>query len=201
MDKMPMDASRSRRDDTGLDKRIRPAIFLDRDGTIIEDRGHLGKLESVELFPFAVPALRMLQKHYLLFIVTNQSGVALGRVSMEEVTRVNQHVMAQLQSQGVRIQQLYCCSHKKDDKCECIKPNPYFIHQAHRTYGIDITRSYTIGDHPHDVAFGQNAGANGIYVLTGHGRKHFEQLEPATRCFENLLEAATWILAKDTRGT
>jgi D-glycero-D-manno-heptose 1,7-bisphosphate phosphatase len=172
---------------------IKRAIFLDRDGTIIEDKGHIGQVEDVAIIPGAIQALSMLQEKYLLFIVTNQSGVGLGRISKEAADRVNMFVLSELQHRGITIQQVYCCSHKRDDNCECIKPNPYFIHMAERDYGIDISQSYSIGDHPHDVAFCKLAGGNGIYVLTGHGWKHLADLEPSTLCFDNLLEAAYWI--------
>lgn len=172
------------------------AIFLDRDGTIIEDRGHIGSVKDVEFFPFAFEALKMLQKEYLLFIVTNQSGVGLGMVSMEAAAKVNSYVMEQLSHRGITVQELYCCFHKKDDNCDCMKPKPYFIHEARRAHAFDVSQSYSIGDHPHDVSFGKNAGGNGIYLLTGHGTKHFNNIEPGTVCFENLYDAACGILKK-----
>lgn len=138
----------------------------------------------------------MLQNEYLLFIVTNQSGVGLGKISKEAVTKINSHILSCLQSQGITIQQLYCCSHRRDDNCECIKPKPFFIREAQRDYDIDISGSFTIGDHPHDADFGNSAGGTGIYVLTGHGKKHFNELAPHTLCFENLYDAACWILKK-----
>ena len=174
----------------------KPAIFLDRDGTIIEDRGHLSGCDEVNFFPFTVEALTLLQEHFLLFIVTNQSGISLGRVSREEVDRVNDHVLKHLKNHGIAIQQLYCCSHKRDDHCECIKPKPYFINEAMRAYNLDIAQSFSIGDHPHDVDFCKNAGGNGLYVLTGHGTKHFATVGSDTQCFENLLDAARWVLKK-----
>lgn len=176
--------------------KINRAMFLDRDGTIIEDRGIISISEDIEIFPFAIQALKMLQEKYLLFIVTNQSAIGLGKVSKEAVTRINMNVMSQLESHGITIQQLYCCSHKKDDNCDCIKPNPYFIREAARTYKVDISQSFSVGDHPHDVEFGKAAGGNGIYVLTGHGKRHIDAIAPDTPCFENLLDAACWILKK-----
>lgn len=174
-------------------KRLKPAVFLDRDGTIIEDRGNLAHSSEIEIYPFSFSALKMLQKNYLLFIVTNQSGVGLGKVSMEEVSRVNEYLLSVLRENGIMIQRLYCCSHKRDDQCRCIKPNPYFIHEAMKEYNLDISKSFSIGDHPHDVTFGKFAGGTGLYVLTGHGRKHLNEIENGTLCFENLYDAANWI--------
>jgi D-glycero-D-manno-heptose 1,7-bisphosphate phosphatase len=176
--------------------KINRAIFLDRDGTIIEDRGVISLSDDVEIFPFAIQALRMLQEKYLLFIVTNQSAVGLGKVSKEAVARVNMHVASLFESHGITIQQVYCCAHAKDDNCNCIKPNPYFIREAVREYKVDVSQSYSVGDHPHDVEFGKAAGGNGLYVLTGHGKKHLGAVAPDTLCFENILDAACWILKK-----
>ncbi|MBD3391295.1 MAG: HAD-IIIA family hydrolase [Chitinivibrionales bacterium] len=173
----------------------RPAVFLDRDGTIIEDRGHLGHIGQIELFPFAVEALRMLQEKYLLFIVTNQSGVSLGTITRDAAERVNTHVVRMLLSHGITIQQVYCCFHARHDQCDCIKPRPYFIEKAAGQFSIDIPRSYSIGDHPHDVEFGRAAGATGLYVFTGHGQKHKRELAHGALCFDDLLSAAQWIMA------
>jgi len=174
----------------------RRAVFLDRDGTLIEDNGYIDRIEDVFIYPFTVDALQLLQKEFLLFIVTNQSGVGLGKISGESAENINQHVRSVLQSHGIKIQRIFCCSHSRDDACECIKPKPYFLLKAMELYNIDIARSYTIGDHPHDVAFGENAGATGLYVLTGHGRKHVEELPPGANIFSNLYDAALWILQR-----
>jgi D-glycero-D-manno-heptose 1,7-bisphosphate phosphatase len=180
--------------------RGQPAIFLDRDGTIIEDRGHLSSFDEVVIFPFTFDALRLLQKNFLLFIVTNQSGVALNKVTMAEVARINNLVMESLKSNGIAIQELYCCSHKRDDNCDCIKPKPHFLRLAEKKYGIDLSKSFTIGDHPHDVAFGLNVGATGLYVLTGHGEKHRNDCPESTKSFSNLMDAARWIVCESSCG-
>ncbi|MBD3344150.1 MAG: HAD-IIIA family hydrolase [Chitinivibrionales bacterium] len=177
-------------------KRINRAVFLDRDGTIIEDRGHLSDKDDVAFFPFAIRALKILQEKFLLFIVTNQSGVSLGKITKESVDTVNTALLTQLQHEGVTIEQLYTCSHARRDNCECMKPKPYFINKAMSEFDLDIAHSYTVGDHPHDVEFGAACGATGIYVLTGHGQKHLEQLPSGAQCFENLLHAAQWIINK-----
>ncbi len=172
------------------------AIFLDRDGTIIEDKGHIAAESDIELYPFAIPSLLALQEKYHLFIVTNQSGVSLGRITLAEATYVNNYLLDVLTKSGVVIREFYCCSHKRDDNCLCIKPKPFFINKAREKYELDITGSYTIGDHPHDVAFGKNNGATGLYLLTGHGAKHRADIDASTLCFENLEKAAEWILRK-----
>ena len=170
------------------------AVFLDRDGTVIDDRGHLKSPEQVVFYPFTFKALKLLQKDYLLFIVTNQSGIAKGLLNKEEVEKVNQHVLNVLVGNGIKITEIYYCPHNREDDCECIKPKAYFLNKAAAKYGIDLTKSYVIGDHPHDVEFGINAGATGIFVLTGHGSGHLDEVKEGWPVATNLLEAAEMII-------
>lgn len=90
---------------------------------------------------------------------------------------------------------VYVCPHARGDGCACIKPNPYFLHEAARAYAIDLRRSYVIGDHPHDVVLARNAGAQGIYVLSGHGRRHLDGIPAGTVVVEGIREAADLIWA------
>lgn len=172
----------------------RPAVFLDRDGTLIEDRGHLRHAKDVVFFPETIGALWLLQQDYLLFIVSNQSGVAEGALSAEEVVQVNDYVVEQLADAGVSITEVYWCPHKRSDNCMCIKPNPYFLQRATEQHDVNLLRSYTIGDHPHDVYLAKNVGARGIYVLSGHGRKHCRELTGNHPVVAGIAEAAEWIL-------
>jgi L-threonylcarbamoyladenylate synthase len=179
---------------TKTEKKSQPGVFLDRDGTLIEDRGHLRDPGDVVFFPETVAALQRLQAHARLFIVTNQSGIGKGLVSADEANRVNRYVAEQLRLQGVHIEQVYCCPHRREDNCSCMKPNPRFIEQAARDYHLDISRSFAVGDHPHDVRFAENAGASGIYVLTGHGKHHRHELPAETRPLPGIREAVDWII-------
>lgn len=152
-----------------------PAVFLDRDGTLIEDAGFLRSIAQVDFYPQTFAALRRLGD-FVLFIVTNQSGIARGLISSEEARDVNDHVVQRLAEAGVKIRAVYCCPHQQADGCECIKPNPYFLKRAELDYEIDLSRSFVVGDHPSDVELACNVGATGIYVLTGHGEKHRAEL-------------------------
>lgn len=172
-----------------------PAVFLDRDGTIIEDRGHLRSPSEVVFFPDTVPALLRLQDHFRLFVVTHQRGIADGIVGADEVARVNGHVVSALRRHGVVITEVYCCPHRRDQGCECIKPKPYHLQQAARDYRIDLARSFVVGDHPHDVVLADNAGACGIYVRSGHGTKHRAEVRGREAIVPGIREAADWILA------
>jgi histidinol-phosphate phosphatase family protein len=176
------------------------AVFLDRDGTIIEDRGHLREPSGVFFFPDTFEALQKLQRHLLLFIVTNQPGVAKGLITRNDVDRVNAHVIAALAEQGVEIRDFYVCPHGRLKQCPCMKPKPYFLREAAERYGVDLSVSFTVGDHPHDVQLAGNAGASGIYVLTGHGLKHLDDVPRDTQIASGIGEAAEMILSRHTAG-
>lgn len=172
------------------------AIFLDQGGTLINDNKKTLQTSIYDLFfPGVIDALRILQRKHLLFIVTNQSAVGLGKISREEAEMFNNELLQTFNNSGIRIEQIFSCMHKREDRCKCIKPNPYFLYKAQDMFNIDLQKSYVIGDHPHDIEFAANAGATGIYVLTGHGIKHCNELPAAVDVpvFSNIIDAASWI--------
>ena len=171
------------------------AVFLDRDGTLIEDRGDLRDPSQVVFFPETFAALRMLQKDYLLFVITNQSGVGKGTIKRAEADRVNESLVAALSQEGIEIAAVYTCPHQRGDGCCCIKPQPHFLHKAAREFGIDLRRSFTVGDHPHDIELAKNVGARGIYVLTGHGQKHVGELPDGVQVVAGIMQAAERIVS------
>ncbi len=173
---------------------VQPAVFLDRDGTVIEDRGHLRLPSDVCLFPDTCAALRALSSRFLFFIVTNQRGIADGILSLADVERVNAHLCGLLAAAGICIRHVYVCPHRREDACACIKPNPFFLHEAAREYQVDLSRSFMIGDHPHDVECAAHAGARGIYVLTGHGQRHRDELPNGFQIARSLSDASSLIL-------
>jgi D-glycero-D-manno-heptose 1,7-bisphosphate phosphatase len=173
---------------------LRPAVFLDRDGTVIEDRGHLADPSEVVFYPDTVEALRRLRERFLLFLVTNQPWVARGILTPEDVDRVNARVVSHLAEHGVVITAVYVCPHERSDGCSCIKPKPYFLRQAAVEHGVDLRKSFTVGDHPHDVEFARSVGARGVYVRTGHGSQHVGELAPDEIVTAGIAEAADWIL-------
>jgi D-glycero-D-manno-heptose 1,7-bisphosphate phosphatase len=176
-------------DDSSVTETSRPAVFLDRDGTIIVDNGDLGDPGQVEFLPGAIDTLHALQSHFSLFIVTNQSAVAAGRLTLDQVNRVNAHVVERLAHAGVRIETVFTCPHARVQGCNCIKPKPHFLRLAERVYRLDLRRSFTVGDHPHDVEFARAVGATGIYVLTGHGSKHRGDLGEGHIVVPSIVEA------------
>ncbi len=171
-----------------------PAIFLDRDGTIIEDNGYISNPLNIVFYPNSFEALQILQEHFLLFIITNQSGISKGLITGNEVEEVNKHIIGVLKARGITIYDLFCCPHKNEDNCECKKPKPYFIHHAAGLYNIDLTKSFMVGDHPSDIQCGINGGVTPIYLLSGHGRKHRNEMNSDFKICENILEASKYIM-------
>lgn len=152
------------------------AIFLDRDGIINEDVGDFCSLEKLIFIPRAIEALRILQKRFLLFIVTNQSGIGKKVFSEEEFLQFNKYFETLLKDEDVTIKHIYYCPHTKEENCICCKPSQYFLRQAEKDYDIDLVNSYVIGDHPHDIEMSARVGAGSVYLLTGHGKKHKQEL-------------------------
>jgi D-glycero-D-manno-heptose 1,7-bisphosphate phosphatase len=180
----------------GDTKQLRPAIFWDRDGTLIEDRGHLSESNKVVFLPGTINALRRLQDEFLFFIVTNQPGVAEGTISIRDVECVNLYIISQLAEAGLKISAVYVCPHRRADRCACIKPNPHFLHKATEDFGVNLRQSFVVGDHPHDVELAERAGAKGIYVCTGHGMNHLDELGENKIVVPDIQAAAEWILSQ-----
>lgn len=178
----------------------RAAIFLDRDGTLIEDVGILDSVEKIELYSDTVDALRKLQEQYQLFVLTNQSGISLGVVTREQVDEVNAYLDAMLREEGIDIKAWYVCPHHRSEGCSCIKPKPEFVLQAQQDYDLDLNRSFVIGDHPHDAVTAQEEGVFGLYLLTGHGGRHLSELGLEHPVFHRISDAAAWILNHPEHG-
>ena len=156
---------------------MRPAVFLDRDGTINEDVGHLDRLERLTLFPASIDAVRLLnQAGWPVVVVTNQGGVAAGLVDETFVHEVHDLLRRRFADGGATIERFYHCPHDPHavveayrQDCDCRKPAPGMIEQAAADLDLDPTRSYVIGDKWSDVALARRVGATGILVRTGYG--------------------------------
>ncbi len=174
-----------------------PAIFLDRDGTIINERGYLSDPKKMFFYPFVFSALRALQKAgYQLVVLTNQSGVARGYVTLAKLQEINRKFTQVFAKRGVRIDGIYYCPHWPDQGCACRKPKPGLARRAARDLGIDIKRSYVVGDQWTDIKLSQNLGVPGILVLTGQGRNLRRKAGPlAKKITSNLATAARWVLS------
>jgi D-glycero-D-manno-heptose 1,7-bisphosphate phosphatase len=175
------------------------AVFLDRDGTLIEERGYLCDPAGVEVFPGVACALHRLAEAGLrLVVVTNQSGIGRGYYTEADMHRVNQRMLDLLAPQGVRFDEIYFAPEAPDQPSRGRKPLPQFLFDARDSLGIDLGRSYMVGDKRADLECGWNAGVRQcILVRTGYGRETEAQLGPdAARALvvDDLRAAAEWIL-------
>jgi D-glycero-D-manno-heptose 1,7-bisphosphate phosphatase len=185
-----------------LKSESKPAVFLDRDGTIIEDRDYLRRREEVVIFPGAAGALKQLQAAgFLLFIVSNQSGVGRGYFTLGDVEKVNRHLAEELAREGVRFEKIYFAPEAPEQPSRGRKPSPQFLFDARDEFGVDLARSFMIGDKLIDVECGWNAGVKqSLLVRTGYGAK-LEKASPEKLAravvVNDLAAAAKWILIAD----
>jgi D-glycero-D-manno-heptose 1,7-bisphosphate phosphatase len=178
---------------------VKRAVFLDRDGTIIEDKDYLHLPEEVVIYPGVGAALKRLQDAgFVLVIVTNQSGVGRGYFPIEDVHLVHEHLARELAREGVRFEKIYIAPEAPDAPSRGRKPSPQFLFDARDELGVDLARSFMIGDKLIDLECGWNAGVQrSLLVRTGYGRKVEQKggLKDAVVA-EDLPAAAQWILAQ-----
>jgi D-glycero-D-manno-heptose 1,7-bisphosphate phosphatase len=154
---------------------LRPAVFLDRDGTICEEVGYLNHISRLMIFPWAAAAIRRLNEAGVpVIVVTNQSGVARGLFSECLVQEVHRTMSENLAASGARVDAYYYCTHILADQCDCRKPLPGLLHRAAREHGVDLARSFVVGDRYADVAMAHSVGGRGVLVLSGYGRGEYE---------------------------
>jgi D-glycero-D-manno-heptose 1,7-bisphosphate phosphatase len=154
------------------------ALFLDRDGVIVNYIPYLSKPEQVEIPEGAGQALREWQDAgYLLIIVTNQSGVGRGYFSLDDVAAVHDQVFIEYQQFGVSFHDVLICPHHPDEGCKCRKPSPYLLLEAAKKYNVNLSQSYFIGDAPSDLDCAIQAGCHPVLLLTGRGTSTIEQIE------------------------
>jgi D-glycero-D-manno-heptose 1,7-bisphosphate phosphatase len=184
---------------------VKPAVFLDRDGTLIEDVGYLDRLDQMTVFPWTVDVIRALNRAGLaVVVVTNQSGIARGLFTEAFVEETHRHLSARLAAGGARIDAYYYCPHHPDgvveayrQRCDCRKPASGLVDRAVRDLDLDPARSFVVGDKWLDIGLARAVGARGILVRTGTGAA--EEARPqsgisADAIVDNLAAAAGWIL-------
>jgi len=155
----------------------RPAIFIDRDGTLSHEVGYVNHISRFRLYPWAVEAVRLINKSgYLAVVATNQAGVARGYFPESLVREVHASLDATMQAGGARIDGIYYCPHhpsvgepryRRD--CDCRKPRPGLLRQAEAALGIDLGRSWVVGDRLGDMKLAWSVGARGALVRSGYG--------------------------------
>jgi len=169
--------------------RPRPAIFIDRDGTLIEEVDFLSSIDHLRLFDYTFEALEMLKdRGYLLIVVTNQSGIGRGLFDESAINTIHDALSEALPD---KIDAFYFCPHLRDGDCDCRKPAVGMIKQALEDFHIDIANSWMIGDKKIDIETGFNAGTSTALVLTGYGEEHLSYFDRMPDIVaDNLLEAA-----------
>lgn len=183
------------------------AVFIDRDGTLIEEAGYLDSLDRLVFFPYTVDAVRQLNRAgFIVVVITNQAGLALGIVSEAFLDAAHRHISERLEAGSARVDAYYHCPHHPRGVidsltcvCDCRKPAPGLLLRAAGDLGIDLERSFMIGDRWRDVQAGRAAGTATVLVRTGYGRSE-EQAPPdgasADTVADNLAAAAAWILGR-----
>ncbi len=186
---------------------MRPAVFLDRDGTINEQMGYINHISRFHLLPRAAAAIRRLNEAGIpAVVVTNQSGLARGYFPRELLDEVHALMQRQLAEAGAHVDGIYICPHYPEAKlaeyrvnCDCRKPRPGLFTRAATELGLDLTRSYVVGDRWSDLKAAARCQATGILVLTGYGRGDQAYIGPAQEIqprlvAEDLFDAVTWII-------
>ncbi len=181
-----------------------PTVFLDRDGTIIFDTGYIGNPDQVEILPRVSDCLKKLKNEYnfKLIVISNQSGVARGLITDEQVISVNEKVNLLLNENNVLIDSFYYCPHHPDfsseEKCDCRKPSPKMVLQASKDFDVNLSKSYFIGDKASDIECGLNAGVKSILLSSDYVDSEINVLQKHGKSpnfvARNFLEAYNFIV-------
>jgi D-glycero-D-manno-heptose 1,7-bisphosphate phosphatase len=185
---------------------MRPAVFLDRDGTMVQEVGYLGRPEDLHWFAWTVEAIRLLRRAgFLVCVTTNQGGIGLGLFTEVFLRQLHESMDRHLSAAGADVDAWFYCPHHPRAiiaelaiDCECRKPGPGMIREAVQRFDIDLSRSFVVGDKQIDVGLAERAGVRGILVRTGHGEEELARrggiMPGAAHVAANLLDAASWIL-------
>ena len=185
---------------------MQPAVFLDRDGTMIHEVGYLSRREDLRWFSWTIDAIRLLNRAgFAVCVTTNQGGIGLGFYEEQFVLDLHKEMSATVAAAGGRIDGWYYCPHyptavieRLRMDCDCRKPKPGMIRRAASELPLDLSRSYVVGDKFADVALAKAVGAKGVLVKTGHGEAQIQYHDGAipdvSFVAPTLLEAVNWIL-------
>ncbi len=178
----------------------RRALFLDRDGVINKNRPD--NVKAWDEFEFEAGSLEALARldasDFSIIVVSNQSGIGRGQMTTATVDAIHARMMEQVTRAGGRIEGVYYCPHTPEDQCPCRKPSPEMLLRGRDEFGIELARSYFIGDWVDDVRAAYNAGVTPLLVLTGRWVAALEEIRaaglPPPPVFKNLAAAVDWIL-------
>jgi len=176
------------------------AVFLDRDGVINVDKGYVHRIEDFKFIDGVIPALQRLSgSDFRLFVITDQSGIGRRYYTEKDMENVHSHMLRELSKKGIVIDRIYYCPHAPEDNCGCRKPSPLLLRNAKNDFGIDLKRSFFIGDKTKDIQAGKSAGCKAILVLTGKQGKDAEFKVEPDFVAKNLMEAVSYILEYDKK--
>ena len=187
---------------------LRPAVFLDRDGTLIEDRHYLSSITEISVLEGAPEAITLLNNaDFAVVLATNQSAVGRGLLSLANLNSIHEELQHRLKTQGAQIDGVFFCPHHPTEatrayrsNCTCRKPKPGMLEKAARQLALDLRKSFMIGDTLSDIKTGHTAGCRSILVKTGKGQREILRIkdnsEPPDFIAENLTEAVDWLLGK-----
>lgn len=176
---------------------MKKAVFLDRDGTINIDVGYLGEPEGLVFIRGAKEGVRLLKKKgFLVFIVTNQSGVGRGYFSLESLKSINEKMLHEFGKNRIHIDGIYYCPHHPRERCKCRKPQPKIVKDIAKRFKINLERSYFIGDKLIDVQTGKNAGCRTVLINadTSCLIEEEDDWSPPDFVAKDLKEAARWVV-------
>ncbi len=178
----------------------KPAVFLDRDGTMIEEVNYLSRVEDLQLFPFTADAVRLLKENgFLVIVVTNQSGIGRGIYTEASMHAIHEKIQSELSG---AIDAFYFCPHLPCDGCNCRKPQIGMIEAAMADFDIDLENSWMIGDKKIDIETAFTIGLQSVLVLTGYGQNHKDLLERFPELLvENLGDATRHIVSLKSNHT
>jgi D-glycero-D-manno-heptose 1,7-bisphosphate phosphatase len=172
-----------------------PAVFLDRDGTVIEEAEYLHEPERIRILPNALEGMKRFQDMgYRIVLITNQPGIGIGYYSKEDFYRVNRALLGKVSAAGVLVDKVYFCPHSKSEKCECRKPGQALVRRAEEELNLDLSRSVMIGDKTSDVETGRRAGMKTVVVRSGFRGEDGEFDVRPDLTADDLLDAAGKIL-------
>jgi D-glycero-D-manno-heptose 1,7-bisphosphate phosphatase len=180
------------------------AVFLDRDGTVVVEKGYITVPDDVELYPGAASAITSLKDAgWAVVIVSNQGAVAKGLISEEELAGINERMLMMLGAEGATVDGVYCCPHHPEGEvpdysieCDCRKPKPGLLEQAARDHDLELESCFIVGDTPRDLQAGRAVGAKSVLVLTGHGPETSLVPHGADHVAQDLSGAVRWILSR-----
>jgi D-glycero-D-manno-heptose 1,7-bisphosphate phosphatase len=171
------------------------AVFLDRDNTLVRDAGFVHRVEDLELLPGVPEGLaRLRDAGFLLFIVTNQSGIGRGLYTTEQFLAFQEALYERLREHGVEIEGTYFCPHTPEDDCDCRKPRPRHLEEARRVYGLDLGTCWVVGDRASDVELAHNVAAHAAFL---RGTEPSDPANPAEVTATGFAELVEAILARE----